>query len=79
VTRLAWVATALQLGVVGYRDPVGALSPDGELLAYAEGRHLRVVPVGGGAVRWRRGRDSYGTSQFEGPQKTPARQTLLSR
>lgn len=49
--RLAWVATARQLGVVGYRDPVGAVSPDGALLAYAEGRHLRVVPVRGGPSR----------------------------
>ncbi|MEJ2541772.1 MAG: hypothetical protein P8188_17705 [Gemmatimonadota bacterium] len=48
---LAWVATAHQRGIVGYRDPVGALSPDGAWLAYAEGRDLRVVPVGGGASR----------------------------
>ena len=48
---LAWVATAQQRGIVGYRDPVGALSPDGEWLAYAEGRDLRVVPVVGGASR----------------------------
>ncbi len=48
VPRLAWVATARQLGVVGYRDPVGALSPDGTRLAYSEGREVRVVPVGGG-------------------------------
>jgi Tol biopolymer transport system component len=48
---LAWVATAHQNGIVGYRDPVGALSPDGALLAYAEGRDLRVVPLGGGSSR----------------------------
>ena len=47
--RLAYVTTARQLGVVGYRDPVGALSPDGRLVAYSEGRLVRVVPVGGGA------------------------------
>ena len=46
---LAYVATAHQLGVVGYRDPVGAISPDGTRLAYAEGRFIRVVPIGGGA------------------------------
>ncbi|MEW6321144.1 MAG: hypothetical protein AB1635_08645 [Acidobacteriota bacterium] len=46
--RMAWVATASQLGVVGYRDPVGVQSPDGRRLAYAEGRHVRVVPVEGG-------------------------------
>lgn len=43
------VATANQLGVVGYRDPAGALSPDGRFIAFAQGRDLRVVPVGGGA------------------------------
>lgn len=47
--RLAWVATAHQHGVVGYRDPIGVISPDGRELAYSEGRHLRVVPVAGGA------------------------------
>lgn len=49
--EMTWVATAHQNGIVGYRDPVGALSPDGTLVAYAEGRDLRVVPVGGGASR----------------------------
>ena len=46
---LTYVATANQLGVVGYRDPAGAISPDGRFLAYAEGRDLRVVPIAGGA------------------------------
>ena len=46
---LTYVATANQLGVVGYRDPAGAISPDGRWLAYAEGRDLRVVPIAGGA------------------------------
>ncbi|MDH4065119.1 MAG: hypothetical protein OEW19_12020, partial [Acidobacteriota bacterium] len=45
---LTYVATAHQLGVVGYRDPVGALSPDGQHVAYAEGRMVSVVPTGGG-------------------------------
>ena len=48
--RLAWVATAHQLGPVGYRDPAGAISPDGKWIAYAEGRFLRVAPAGGGAI-----------------------------
>ena len=48
--RLSYVTTAHQLGVVGYRDPFGAISPDGTRLAYAEGRFIRVVPVGGGAA-----------------------------
>lgn len=45
----SYVTTARQLGVVGYRDPVGALSPDGWRVAYTEGRYIRVVPVAGGA------------------------------
>ena len=46
---LTYVTTAHQFGVVGYRDPVGAISPDGKWFAYTEGRFIRVVPVGGGA------------------------------
>jgi dipeptidyl aminopeptidase/acylaminoacyl peptidase len=46
---LTYVTTANQRGVVGYRDPAGALSPDGRFVAYAEGRDLRVVPIAGGA------------------------------
>lgn len=48
--RLIWIATAQQLGPVGYRDPAGALSPDGRWLAYSEGRFLRVQGTGGGPV-----------------------------
>ena len=47
--RLTYVTTAHQLGVVGYRDPAGAISPDGTRVAYSEGRNVRVVPVSGGA------------------------------
>jgi hypothetical protein len=47
--ELTYVTTAHQLGVVGYRDPSGVISPDGRHLAYAEGRFVRVVPIGGGA------------------------------
>src|SRR5262245_33345747 len=46
--RLAWVATAHQFGPVGYRDPAGAISPDGRWIAYSEGRFLRVRSVSGG-------------------------------
>jgi Tol biopolymer transport system component len=46
---LSYVTTARQFGVVGYRDPIGAISPDGRHLAYSEGRFVRVVPIGGGA------------------------------
>jgi Tol biopolymer transport system component len=48
--RIGWVATAHQLGPVGYRDPAGALSPDGRWVAYSEGRFLRVQPAGGGPI-----------------------------
>ena len=49
--RFTYVTTARQLGVVGYRDPIGVISPDGSRLAYTEGRHVRVMPIGGGAPR----------------------------
>jgi Tol biopolymer transport system component len=47
-SRLAWVATAYQLGPVGYRDPAGGVSPDGKWIAYSEGRSLIVRPIAGG-------------------------------
>ncbi len=47
--QLAYVTTAHQLGVVGYRDPAGVISPDGTRFAYSEGRFIRVIPIGGGA------------------------------
>ena len=47
--QLAYITTAHQLGVVGYRDPAGAISPDGKRFAYSEGRFIRVIPIGGGA------------------------------
>lgn len=46
--HLTYVATAHQLGVVGYRDPVGVIDPSGSHIAYTEGRRLRVAPVQGG-------------------------------
>ncbi|HEY7284577.1 MAG TPA: hypothetical protein VH497_03970 [Vicinamibacterales bacterium] len=46
--RLSWVATAHQFGPVSYRDPAGAISPDGKWIAYSEGRFLRVRPLDGG-------------------------------
>lgn len=48
--QLSWIATAHQLGPVSYRDPAGAISPDGQWIAYSEGRFLRVQPIGGGAI-----------------------------
>ena len=49
-SRLTWLADAHQFGPVGYRDPVGAISPDGRWIAYSEGRFLRVHPTGGGPI-----------------------------
>lgn len=46
--RLTYLATAHQLGIVGYRDPVGVISPDASRLAYTEGRYIRVLPIAGG-------------------------------
>jgi Tol biopolymer transport system component len=48
--RFTWVADAHQLGPVGYRDPAGAIAPDGLSIAYSEGRFLRVRPINGGPL-----------------------------
>ena len=48
---LSYVATAHQLGPVSFRDPLGALSPDGHWLGYSVQHHLFVVPATGGPVR----------------------------
>jgi len=48
---LRWIATARQMGPVAYRDPLGALSPDGRWVAYVERDRVRVRPVEGGPVR----------------------------
>jgi len=48
--RMTWIATASQFGPVGYRDPVGAISPDGRFIAYSEGRFARVRSLEGGPI-----------------------------
>jgi len=48
--RLRFVVEARQLGPVGYRDPVGAMSPDGQWLAYASEGRLRLSQISGGPV-----------------------------
>ena len=48
--RLHFVTTARQFGPVGYRDPAGAMSPDGVWLAYSVGRMLRTQRIDGGPV-----------------------------
>jgi len=45
------VVTARQLGPVGYRDPLGVISPDGEWLAFTSGGWLSVVHTAGGPVQ----------------------------
>jgi Tol biopolymer transport system component len=49
-SRMTWVADAHQLGPVGYRDPAGAISPDGRWIAYSEGRFLRLRAADGGPL-----------------------------
>src|SRR5688572_28035450 len=49
--RLTYVATASQLGVVGYRDPVGAIAMDGMPVVFTEGRRLYETAATGGARR----------------------------
>jgi Tol biopolymer transport system component len=48
--RLQYVTSVRQLGPVAYRDPLGALSPDGEWLAFTSGRRLAIQRVTGGPV-----------------------------
>jgi len=50
VFRMTSVVDAHQLGPVGYRDPAGAISPDGRWVAYSEGRFLRVRAIDGGPL-----------------------------
>lgn len=48
---LRYVTSVRQLGPVAYRDPLGAMSPDGTWLASTYGLHLQVQRVVGGPVR----------------------------
>ena len=73
-SRLSWVATAHQFGPVGYRDPAGAISPDGRWIAYSEGRFLRVRPVEGGpAVEF-----PSGDAQIRNIAWSPDNRTILA-
>ncbi len=47
---LRFVADVRQMGPVGYRDPIGAVSPDGQWLAYTSGDGVRLVRLVGGPV-----------------------------
>ena len=48
---LHYLATADQAGPVAYRDPVGAISPDGNWLATLEHGQIRFTPSAGGAAQ----------------------------
>ena len=48
--RSHFVVAARQLGPVGYRDPLGVMSPDGQWLAYASDGRLRLTKVAGGTA-----------------------------
>ena len=49
--RLRYLTTARQLGPIGYRDPLGVVSPDGEWLAFTSAQHVLLQRVVGGPVR----------------------------
>jgi len=48
--RLKFVATAHQYGPVGYRDPLGVISPSGKWLAYSIAYRLFIQRLDGGPV-----------------------------
>jgi Tol biopolymer transport system component len=47
---LRFVTAVEQVGPVAYRDPLGAVSPDGRWLAYTQDRIVEVIPASGGPV-----------------------------
>ena len=49
--RVRFLTSARQMGPVGYRDPIGAVSPDGRWLAFTSGGRLEVVASEGGPRR----------------------------
>ena len=48
--KLQYVTTAHQAGPVGFRDPIGAVSPDGVWLAYISNRHLFLHRIEGSST-----------------------------
>ena len=48
--RMRYVTTVNQLGPVAYRIPLGAISPDGQWLAYTAGATLSLQHIAGGPV-----------------------------
>ena len=49
--RIQYVTVAHQLGPVNYRDPLGAISPSGEWLAYSVAQHLYIQRIAGGPAK----------------------------
>src|SRR5262245_4617755 len=49
--RFRLVTTARQTGPVGYRDPLGVISPDGEWLAFTSGSRLLLMHIAGGPTQ----------------------------
>ena len=49
--RFRLVTTARQTGPVGYRDPLGVISPDGEWLAFTSGTRLQLTHISGGPTQ----------------------------
>lgn len=49
--HLQYVTAAEQFGPVSFRDPLGVISPDGELIAWSVQHHLYVRRIGGGPVK----------------------------
>jgi Tol biopolymer transport system component len=49
-TRLQYITTAHQAGPVGFRDPIGAVSPDGAWLAYISNRHVYLHRIEGSSM-----------------------------
>lgn len=45
------LVTAHQMGPVAYRDPAGAVSPDGRWLAFTQGRDVIIMSIADGATR----------------------------
>ncbi len=48
--KLQYLTTAQQFGVISFRDPLAALSPDGTMLAWSVQRHLYLRRVEGGPI-----------------------------
>src|SRR5262245_42036323 len=48
--KLQYITTAHQAGPVGFRDPIGAVSPDGVWLAYISNRHLFLHRIEGSST-----------------------------